>query len=474
MFQSFVIMLREGIEAALVIGIILVVLKQTGRRDLERPVYWGMGLAILASIGAALILRSMPTGEETYEGILYWVSAAFVISMLWWMQRRSRTLRRDIENRVQQTIEAEPKRNRKEVLGLGAFAFLMVFREGAEAVMFLAAVNLTTDALLSFIGSSLGLIGAILFCVMFVRGSLHVNLRRFFVVTEWVLIIFVLQLAINGYHEFAEAGLLPATQRSMALVGPIVRNNSLFILAIVAIPLFIWLTRTAKVLQEEGLTPVERRLAIARLRRERFYRYGAILSTLLILVCVGVVYAQEVMPKQVPAPEPVARQGDFVILTAKKMDDGKLHRLGYLTQGKLVRLLAMKTSDGKIRTAVDSCEICGSFGYLQEGAQLICLNCGAEINPLTLGVPGGCNPIPLESTVTPTEVKIPVSALEKVARLFADQPGLEEIDPVCGMKVKMNEAAAFATYNGKTYYFCNAHDGKCQAMFQQNPAQYIK
>ena len=468
MFESFIIMVREGIEAALVIGIILVVLRQSGRRHLEGPVFWGLGLAALASIGAAVILQLLPLSDELYEGTLYWVSAVFVASMMWWMHRTARTLRLRIEQRVKQTAQVAPERSAREAWGLGAFAFLMVFREGAETVMFLSAVNLTTDAMLGFIGTLLGLVVAVVFAVMFVRGSLHVDLRRFFRVTEWMLAIFVAQLVINGYHEFSEAGLLPATQRSMALVGPIVRNNSLFILAIVAIPLFIWLSGTRKMATTTGgMAAAERRLALAATRRERFYGYGAIVTTLIVLAAVGVVYAREVMPKKLPAPEIIAREGDGISVPLTSLDDGNLHRFGFVSGGSTVRFLAMKGSDGKVRTALDACAICGSFGYIQEARNLICLNCGAEINPLTLGIGGGCNPIPLESEVMPTALRIRVGALEKEARLFAasEQTAQTEIDPICGMRVKITEAAAFETVNGRTYYFCSA---KCRTQFDKD------
>lgn len=182
MFESFVIMLREGVEAALVIGIILVVLRRSERRHLERPVFWGVGLAVLASIGAAVALQLLPINEEAYEGALYWTAAVFVASMMWWMHRNARMLRARIEQRVQRAIGAVPERSVREAWALGAFAFLMVFREGAETVMFLSAVNLTTDAMLSFIGTLAGLALAIVFAVTFVRGSLHVDLHRFFIV----------------------------------------------------------------------------------------------------------------------------------------------------------------------------------------------------------------------------------------------------------------------------------------------------
>ncbi|ODU25447.1 MAG: hypothetical protein ABS95_00080 [Verrucomicrobia bacterium SCN 57-15] len=467
MFESFVIMLREGVEAALVVGILLVVLRQSGRRHLERPVYFGLGLAVVASIGAAVALRLLPLNEEAYEGVLYWVSAAFVGTMMWWVHRNARKLKSQIEQRVRQAVEAVPERSVREAWGLGAFAFLMVFREGAETVMLLSAVNLTTQAMFSFIGTLLGLAGAVVFGVMFVRGSLHVDMRRFFTVTECVLGIFVAQLVVNGYHEFSEAGILPATQRSMALVGPIVRHNSLFILAVVAIPLWVWISGLKKpALVTEGLAEAERRLALARAARERFYGYGAILSAVLVLASVTVVYAHEAMPKKLPPPEPIHAENGVVKIELSVLDDGKLHRYGFASSNSTVRFLALKTADGKIHTALDACEICGAFGYVQDGPNLICLNCVAEINPLTVGQAGGCNPVPLEAELSATALNVRTAALEKEAHRFPamEQTGLTAIDPICGMMVNMHEAAAFETVNGKTYYFCRA---KCRDLFRE-------
>lgn len=477
MFESFVIMLREGIEAALVIGIIMVVLKRTERRDLERPVWWGLGLAVLASVGAAVALNLLPIGEELYEGVLYWVSAVFVVSMLWWMHRKSKTLRAEIEKRVRIAAEATASRSQREAWGLGAFVFLMVFREGAETVMFLSAVNLTTEAMLGFIGTLLGLAAAVVFGVMFVKGSVKVDMRRFFMVTEWVLAIFVVQLIVNGYHEFSEIGLMPATRQSMAIVGPAVRNNTLFIIALVAIPLFIWLTRKRDASEPAvALSEAEERLSAARMKRDRLYRYGAAVSSFLVLIAMGIVYAMESMPREVPAPEPVSAEGDAVVIPPEKLEDGKLHRFGIVLGGRTVRFLTIKTADGKYRTAMDACEICGAFGYIhnEKSGNLICLNCGAEINPLTLGSAGGCNPIPLESMVENSTLRVAVRDIGKEAHRFTDKgkQDLVAVDPVCGMRVKMNEAGGFEMYKGKTYYFCNMPEGKCQKLFKENPAKF--
>jgi high-affinity iron transporter len=473
LFESFVIMLREGVEAALVVGIMLVILRRTGRRDLQRAVWWGLGLAVVASIAAAFALTRLPINEEAYEGGLYWVSAAFVGSMMWWMHRKGRGLRKDIESRVQRAMEPGPAGAGREAWALGAFAFLMLFREGAETVMFLSAVNLTTDAMLSFIGAVVGLAFSVLFCAMFVKGSLPVNLGRFFFITELVMGIFLAQLAINGYHEFSEAGILPASKGSMAVVGPLVRNNTIFILAITAIPLFIWLTRGARPAPAAaGLSEAERRLNVARSRRDRFYRLGAVTTTLTVLLAVGVVYAREKMPREVPPPEPIAAEGGLISVALEKVADGKLHRYGIECEGRTVRFLVLKTSDGRVRAALDACEICGDAGYLQEGVGLVCLNCAAEINQLSVGISGGCNPIPLAAEVTDTQLRIPLAAVAAKAGMFKREQALEQDCPVCGMKVQISEVSAFEIHGGKTYYLCPMDH--CRNLFHDNPTAYLK
>ena len=242
MLESFVVMLREGLEIALVIGIIMVVLRRTERRDLYLPVFLGLTLAILASVGAAIALSLLPINKGTYEGALYLVSALFVASMIWWMHSKSMTLRKEIEKKVEGVTLSSGGRRLRESLAIGTFAFLMVFREGAETVMFLSAINISAGRISSSIGAVFGIAASVVFYVLFVHGSLKVNLRRFFVVTEWMLGFFIIQLLINSYHELSEAGLFPFVQ----LVDSIAHNNSFFIAPIVVFPFFIWLSGKKK------------------------------------------------------------------------------------------------------------------------------------------------------------------------------------------------------------------------------------
>src|SRR6202035_1528375 len=109
-------------------------------------------------------------------------------------------------------------------------------REGVETVLILGAVSLNSTELLSFLGTLTGVIVAILFGVMFVKGSVRINLQKFFRVTTVILIFVAAQLIISGLHELSENGVLPSSREEMALVGPIVRNDQFFFVTIVAWP----------------------------------------------------------------------------------------------------------------------------------------------------------------------------------------------------------------------------------------------
>ena len=236
MFQSLVITLREGVEAALIIGIVLGCLKKTGREGWSRIVAWGVLAAVVASLAAAYLVHRLEVGEDAYEGWLMLVGAVFVASMVVWMWRTGKRMKQEIESKLR-NISAEP--TRAAAAGLFLFVFLMVFREGIETVLFLAAVSLRTSELLNFMGGIIGLGLAIALGVAFFKGSVKVDLGKFFSVTSLVLLVVAAQLLVSGVHELSQAQVLPSSRREMALVGPIVNNDAFFFVVIVALALFL-------------------------------------------------------------------------------------------------------------------------------------------------------------------------------------------------------------------------------------------
>ncbi len=229
MLQAFIITLREGVEAALIVGITLAYLAKIGRNDLRKTVYAALGAAFLGSIGVAIVISRLNWNEDVFEGWVMLVAAFFVVTMIIFMMKTGRKLKGQIEGKVGLLAGNDAW------VGLFFFVFLMVLREGAETVLILSAVSLNSTELMSFLGTLLGVLAAVAFGVMFVKGSVRINLQKFFRVTTAILFLVALQLVVAGLHELSESGVIASSKREMAIIGPIVRNDFFFFVTIIAL-----------------------------------------------------------------------------------------------------------------------------------------------------------------------------------------------------------------------------------------------
>jgi FTR1 family protein len=243
--ESFVVVLREGIEVALVVGIFVAYLRRTGRSAYSRHVFLGLGTAAFTSVIGAVLVRHLGIGEEgpAVEGVLMFLAAALVASLVFWMWRTGRTLKARLEQRLASLIaEAAPgEMSARAAFGVFGLAFVMVLREDVETVLFLTALAGTESGrpLWTAIGAGLGLSLAVLFGIVLVRGSRRLRLSRFFAVTGLVLLILVVKLLAGGLHEFMEAGLVPASHAWEEVLEVFThQTTSLVILTLlVAVPL---------------------------------------------------------------------------------------------------------------------------------------------------------------------------------------------------------------------------------------------
>jgi high-affinity iron transporter len=401
MLEAFIITLREGVEAALIVGITLAYLAKIGRNDLRRSVYAALGAAFLGSIGVAVVVSRLNLNEDIVEGWVMLVAAFFVVTMIVFMMRTGRKLKGEIEGKLD-NLASQGSR-----IGLFLFVFLMILREGVETVLILSAVTLNSSALMSFLGTLLGIGVAIAFGVMFVKGSVRINLQKFFRVTTVILFFVAGQLLISGLHELSENGVLPSSKREMALIGPIVRNDEFFfvtILALAALMVLFEVKRRQPV--TVAVSPAERRKAEWSARRERFWMASVYASAFLFITMVT---AQTIYAKSVSALSP-ATQVTFVNGEVKiplsQVQDGDLHRYVAQENGTDIRFFLYQKPDGKIATVFDACEICGAVGFYKASSGLVCKNCAAPINPQSVGMPGGCNPIPLKAETTNDSILI--------------------------------------------------------------------
>jgi len=424
LISSFLIALREGAEAALVVGIVLVYLDRTGRSRLARFVWAGVALAAALSLAAAVALERWQISEDGFEGLLMLLAAVFVVTMIVWMNRVARHLRKEIEQRIESFAQ---KTDLAAGLGLGTFVFLMVLREGAELALILRAVELSTEGVAVWIGTGLGLALAIAVGFFFFEGTLKIPLGRFFSVTSVILIIVAVQLALTGFHELSEAMWIPSGKREMAIVGPIVRNEYFFFVVILgAAALLIlreWRSMRLAAAPEASNAADRRRIHWERQTRSRWMFTAAVVFVLVILALTAdFVYGR--VSAAPPQAQTVSAQNGEVRIQTASVNDGNLHffqveadsagRTG--SGGTSLRFIVIRKPDGSWGTALDACMICGWAGYRQNGSDVVCRNCASAIYVPSIGQAGGCNPVTFPARVDGSELVIDVSALTDAAR----------------------------------------------------------
>jgi len=206
-----VVVLREGFEASLVVGIVLAFLDRTGRRDGFGVVWGGVAAALVLSlaVGAALFAVGAElegSSEAIFEGVVMLVAAGLLTWMIFWMRSRARTLRREIEGRTQAALDAG------SAVGLALVVFIGVAREGVETALFLFSAVEGSSPAVSLVASLIGGAAAVGLGYLFYRGSHRLNLRTFFTVTSVLLLLFAGYLLASGLHELAEAGVLPESE----------------------------------------------------------------------------------------------------------------------------------------------------------------------------------------------------------------------------------------------------------------------
>lgn len=415
MLSAFLIALREGVEAALVVGIILVYLSRTGRAHLARYVWGGVASAVALSLAAAIALERFRISEDGFEGLLLLVAAFFVVTMIIWMNRVARHLKKEIEQKVESYAERAGK---AAGWGIALFVFLMVLREGAELALILRAVQLSTEGLQIWIGTAVGIGAAVAVGVFFFKGTLKVPLQRFFAVTSAILILVSIQLAVTGLHELSEARWLPSSKGEMALLGPIVANELFFFVFVFGAAALLvfreWQSTSHAKAATTVLNDAERRLLEALNRRQRRWMIAAAVMSLSVILALTAdfIYARvNAAPVQA---KPVEAVNNLVKIPVAEVQDGSLHLFTINVNGQAIRFMVIKKPGG-YGTALDACLICGPDGYRQEGQNVICRRCASAIYIPSIGQKGGCNPIGFASLVDGDSIVIDVSALTKSA-----------------------------------------------------------
>jgi high-affinity iron transporter len=208
MLQAFVVTLREGLEAFLIVAISLAYLRKTGRRQLIPAVHWGIALSILISIGAALLFERA-ANHSLWEGTLAIVAALLVASLTIQMWRTARRIKTDIEGHLAQSAI---KTGAAAFVGVFAFTLVMITREGMETALLIGTLLFQNTSTNILVGAVVGILAAASVAWLWSHYGHRVNLSLFFQVTAVFLFVFVAQLLIYGFHELMEANVFPYSE----------------------------------------------------------------------------------------------------------------------------------------------------------------------------------------------------------------------------------------------------------------------
>ncbi len=225
---AFLLSLREGIEAALIVSILLGTLRRTeAPRSAARPVWLGVGTALAASLGLAALLGAIGAdfegrGQQIFEGMVVLLAAGVLTWMIFWMQGQGRQIQARLSAEVRRTVAAPA-----EAVSLFGVAFLAVFREGVELALFLAATVFAAGAGQTVLGAALGLAAAAALGALLFAGTIRLKLGRFFQLTGALLVLFAAGMVAYGAHELVEAGVLPGLIDPLWNMGRLLSETSL-------------------------------------------------------------------------------------------------------------------------------------------------------------------------------------------------------------------------------------------------------
>ena len=415
MLSAFLIALREGVEAALVVGIILVYLSRTARGHLTQFVWYGVAAAAALSLAVAVGLERWRISEDGFEGLMLLLASVFVATMIVWMNRVARQLRKEIEGKVESYAERAGKAAGS---GIFLFVFLMVLREGVELAIILRAVELSTEGLQTWIGTFAGIGAAVVVGLFFFKGTLRIPLHRFFAVTSVILMLVAFQLALTGLHELSEARWLPSSKAEMAILGPIVRNELFFFVFIFGAAMLLilreWQAASHAKAAKKSLNDAEKRLLESQNRRQRRWMIAAATASLAVILVLTADFIYARANSAPVAARPIDPMGEIVRVPMSEVQDGTMHLFTVSAGNQSMRFMVIKKPNGW-GVALDACRICGAEGYRQEGQNVMCRHCASAIYIPSIGDQGGCNPIGVPAHVDGSDIVIDISAITQAS-----------------------------------------------------------
>ena len=406
--------LKSSFEAGLLVVTLLLYLTLPDMKDKVRYVWSGTGLAL---VFATVLVYGVDFwgNRELFE--FAWLSSIFPVLALLILTGRLAS-------------KSKPARFAVGPLVL-LTTVLLVTVEGIDLVGFpmkifvQARSFINTELILKVIGALFGIFLAALFGWSYFKSTRKMN-RQLVIITAATLVTIVLAGHLISLLQLGMTlGYIPVTPVLVSVVAPVINTYyPLFFYALVlllAVQVILARLGSRKPAQQEYENPALRRKSLAEYRNQ--LRWLAVTGVLILttgaLLGVGHVYSNKKV--ELSPPVPVQAENGLITIPVTQVNDNKLHRFTFVTPNNVtMRFIVVGKGNGLFGIGLDACDICGVVGYYERGDDVVCLNCDVIINKITIGFPGGCNPIPFLNKVENGSILIKTADLMKKEEVFKE------------------------------------------------------
>lgn len=429
MLKILVLTLKDGFELAIFTGVLFSFIYKIKKKQLNLVGYWALALALPFSGLLAYSVLNLRI-EKEIQSLFAFSGFLLSIVVIFWTWYESYSYQKS------QADKKEEKIIRKSSLVSKIFIFIYIMYAGikyqTKLILFpqqitvnsMMSTGLSTELLLKYCGGIAGILLAIGFGIILVQIHKKMTLQQNRNLITLVHIVNFIRLTILSLYGLMLRGFIPATPKFISILAPFYNNINLFFylfVIVMAVSLIVIAFKKEKLTGIEELNSAQLRKIKSGIRNQNRWAKASVIAIglFMVLISLNYVYANQTVQLS-PATSLKPQSGEFVI-DRKVLEDNKLHRYSYQTkQGTVIEFFLIKKTEDAYGVVYDACEICGVAGYYQEDKKVICKECDVVMNKLTIGFPGGCNPIPLEYKVDQKSIKIKVEELLKREELFAN------------------------------------------------------
>lgn len=411
--QSFIPAMEEGVMLTVPLGILLAILdcfpKQQFRGTFWRALKWGVLVSLFFT--AVKTGTRQAVSREGFEAFAIFVSLVCAVILLGVLPSYAGDEKR-----------AKVIRAASAMLVVGFFCY-----HGME--IWLMPVSIAVAATgefftLEFLVKSLGFGGGIFIGMLsgylVYKASAALNYKRLMFVYAVQAVACIIQQGIYLVQVLMIRRIVGGAAL-MKFMGPLIDNQRLVIFVVFLVTLLVPITLYSQPKPEkpEGANPAEYRKILAAAKHKLRWGAGVIASLVVMVFMSSVGYSFATKEAELVPAVPVSAESGFVSVPITDVQDGHLHRYSYRTKnGTTVRFIIIRKGGNAYGVGLDACEICGPTGYIERDDQVVCKLCDVVMNKATIGMPGGCNPIPLEYKVEGGNIRISEETLEKAKKHF--------------------------------------------------------